>query len=84
MGRLFDPRFHIKLSASPFDEDIATLSNPKMPMAGNDFVEVDLSTLPRHEINRFSQRMFAGICEESGIARCEQRRSWAHHFMTTS
>ena len=66
-GRSFDPRYLIKLSASPYDADLAELLHPRMPMAGHDFREVDLSLQSRQEIFRFSQRMFAGICSDFKI-----------------
>jgi hypothetical protein len=66
-GRSFDPRYLIKLSASPYDAGIVDLLDPRMPMPSHDFKQIDLSTESRHEILRFSQRMFTGICAEFGI-----------------
>jgi hypothetical protein len=67
-GRSFDPRYLIKLSASPYDSHLSQLLSPRMPMAENDFREVDLSVQARHEIFRFSQRVFTSICGEFGIS----------------
>lgn len=68
-GRSFDPRFLIKLSASPYDAELSELLSPKMPLSGHDFEEVDLSVQSRSEIVRFSGQMFTGLCREFGVGR---------------
>ncbi|WP_156928313.1 hypothetical protein [Bradyrhizobium sp. th.b2] len=74
-GRSFDSRFLIKISASPYDESLTELLQPKMPMASHDFREIDLSSQPRREIDRFSRRMFQKLCSEIGTnpIQAEQR-----------
>ena len=67
-GRSFDPRYLIKRSASPYDAHLSQLLHPRMPLAENDFTEVDLSLQSRYEMFRFSRRMFTSICAEFGIA----------------
>lgn len=67
-GRSFDPRFLIKISASPYDEGLTELLQPQMPMVAHDFLEIDLSSQPRREVDRFSQRMFTKLCNEVGIS----------------
>jgi hypothetical protein len=67
-GRSFDPRFLIKISASPYDEGLTELLQPQMPMVAHDFREIDLSSQPRREVDRFSQRMFTKLCNEVGIS----------------
>ncbi|XIA63357.1 ATP-binding protein [Bradyrhizobium sp. TZ2] len=67
-GRSFDPRFLIKISASPYDEGLTELLQPQMPMVAHDFREIDLSSQPRREIDRFSRRMFTKLCNEVGIS----------------
>lgn len=66
-GRSFDSRFLIKISASPYDENLTNLLQPKMPMAAHDFREVDLSSQSRREIDRFSHRMFQKLCSELDV-----------------
>ncbi|MDQ8732444.1 hypothetical protein [Bradyrhizobium sp. LHD-71] len=67
-GRSFDPRFLIKISASPYDGSLTELLQPQMPMVAHDFLEVDLSSQARREVDRFSQRMFTKLCNEVGIS----------------
>ena len=65
-ARSFDPRYLIKLSASPYD-DLSRLFDPRMPVPEHDFRRVDLSQRSRSEVFSFSQRLFTGICREFGM-----------------
>ncbi|RWP82303.1 hypothetical protein [Mesorhizobium sp.] len=66
-NRSIDQRFLLKVSASPYDDELTTILDPRMAMGQNDFHAVYLSEQSPSEVSRFSQQMFAGICSELKI-----------------
>jgi energy-coupling factor transporter ATP-binding protein EcfA2 len=59
-----DQSFRIKVSASPNDDALASLSSPKAPGRNQDFRVVRLFDQSRQQLSEFSRNVFSRMCTE--------------------
>jgi energy-coupling factor transporter ATP-binding protein EcfA2 len=67
-ARSADQRLYIKISASPYDEDIDELYDPRMPMGEHDYTPIILSYARISDARAFSSQLFRAMAAGYGLS----------------
>lgn len=60
-ARSADQRLYIKISASPYDEDLEEIYDPRMPMGEHDYTPIVLSYARTQDSRTFSSQLFKAM-----------------------